>query len=186
MKLVFCLGNPTPAYEGTRHNVGFLVADAVATSHAVNFVEKSKLKALVAELTVDGEKIIVAKPITYYNDVGQSYRAIVDFYKLAVNDVLIVHDELMLPFGTLRSRVGGSDAGNNGVKSINHHGGSQTYRLRIGVGNELRDRMDDSDFVLGKFSANEREKLKEISDQALSIIAAFINNSFDITSHTII
>lgn len=186
MKLIFALGNPTSTYDGTRHNVGFLIGDAFAARNSASFTEKSKFKAHIAEVSVNGEKILIAKPTTYYNEIGISYRALIDFYKIIPEDTLIIHDELKLPFGTLRSRVGGSDAGNNGIKSLNQHGGDQTHRLRIGIASERPDHMDDADFVLAKFSKDEQATLDTITDHALEFINDFINDSFSVTSRTIV
>lgn len=185
MKLIFGLGNPDDRYAGTRHNIGFSVLDAFAASRGVAFAQKDRFRALVAELPGD-EKVVLAKPTTYYNLVGESLRAIMDFYKLAPGDVLVVHDELALPFGTLRTRIGGSDAGNNGIKSVNLHGGSQTVRLRIGVGNEQRALVGDTDFVLGRFSSQESDMLADrLLPKALDVIEDFISQRHEVTTHVL-
>lgn len=175
MKLIFAQGNPGTDYEQTRHNVGWRVLDELAVSHAANFQPKDKFKAHIAELQIDGEKVLLVKPQTFYNETGQSARAIVDFYKLdPESDVLVVHDELALPFGTIRTRGQGSDAGNNGVKSLNAHIGTRYHRLRIGIANaDLPDR-DTADFVLSKFTANEQEQLPEITTKSHQQIDNFI------------
>ena len=100
MKLIFALGNAELRYDGTRHNVGFAVIDRFARQEGISWNEKTKLKAAVAEIASGSEKIILAKPTTYYNLVGESYHAITDFYDITPEDVLIVHDDLALPFGT--------------------------------------------------------------------------------------
>lgn len=184
MKLIFTQGNPGKEYDGTRHNVGFLIADALVAEHSAAFKTSAKFFAEIAEYSDSGEKVIIAKPTTFYNETGRSFAAIKQFYKLEEADVLIIHDELALPFGTLRSRVGGADAGNNGIKSINSHGGVQTARLRIGVGNELRARMSDTDFVLSKFSKDEQATLKStIIPKCLEIVREFVANNHIVTSH---
>lgn len=186
MKLVFCLGNPEEKYNGTRHNVGFFLGNLLANNRAVEFQLKDKFSAKIAEYVSEGEKVLVAKPVTYYNLVGQSMRSLMDFYKLESDDVLIVHDELDLPFGTVRTRVGGSDAGNNGIKSVNQHGGEETNRLRIGVANPQRSVMGDANFVLGKFSSEEETVLHEsVAPKALELIDAFIAGDHEATSHTL-
>lgn len=154
MKLIVGLGNPEPRYDGTRHNVGFAVLDTFAAGKAT-FSAQAKLKAMVATLTQDDEKVLLIKPTTYYNETGQAVRAVMDFYKLAVTDLLVIHDELMLPLGKLRIRHSGSDAGNNGLKSIHAHIGDGFARLRIGIATEQRQLMDDVQFVLGKFNRAE-------------------------------
>lgn len=186
MKLVFCLGNPEEKYNGTRHNVGFFLGDLLAHHQGSTFQAKDKFRAHVAEYATDGEKVIVAKPSTYYNLVGEGMRSIMDFYKIAPEDVLIVHDELDLPFGTVRTRIGGSDAGNNGIKSINQHGGEGTNRLRIGVANPQRSVMGDVNFVLGKLSSEEEKVLHEsVAPKALELIEAFVIGEHEATSHKV-
>lgn len=187
MKLIFTQGNPGQEYSQTRHNVGFTIADTLTRKHTAPFKVSKKFFAEIAEFTYGGEKVIIAKPSTFYNETGRSFAAIKQFYKLEENDILVIHDEMALPFGTLRSRVGGSDAGNNGIKSINAHGGTQTARLRVGVGNDLRSMMGDTDFILGRFSKDEQTALeKTIIPQCLQIIYEFITNNHAVTSHKLV
>ncbi len=184
MKLIIGLGNPEDRYTNTRHNVGFSALDSYAQQHELEFIPKDKFRALIAEYSADSEKIILVKPTTYYNDSGEAARAIADFYKVEQADILIIHDELALPFGTIRTRFGGSDAGNNGVKSINAHLGPDTARIRVGVYNETRSATDDANFVLSKFSKNEHEQLQEILlPRIQSLIDTFIQGNFDHTTH---
>ena len=184
MKLVIGLGNPEQRYENTRHNVGFRVLSECAQKKTVEFQVRDKFKASIAELAIDGEKVILAKPTTYYNNVGEAARLLTDFYKIEPTDVLVIHDELALPFGTIRTRIGGSDAGNNGIKSITQHIGPNTARIRIGIYNDLRDRIDDADFVLSAFSAEEREALAELVPNVLTMIDSFLIGEFDHTTHS--
>lgn len=185
MKLVIGLGNPEERYKNTRHNVGFRVLTAYAHASDKEFQLKDKFKACVADLTVKGEKVIFAKPTTYYNNVGESARLITDFYKIAPSKVLVVHDELALPFGTIRTRVGGSDAGNNGIKSITQHIGPDTARIRMGIYNELRDRMDDAEFVLSTFTKEEDTALQEaLTVKAIALINDFVSGNFEHVTHS--
>ena len=185
MKLILGLGNPEQKYTGTRHNIGFATLDAYAATHEVPFNLKEKFRASIAEVPGE-EKVLLVKPTTYYNLVGESLRLITDFYKVSPNDILIVHDELSLPFGTIRARLGGSDAGNNGIKSVNAHGGTDTARLRVGISSELRARMGDVDFVLGMFSKDEQAALDEsIIPKCLDMIDDFIAGQHEPTSHTL-
>lgn len=185
MKLVFGLGNPGKEYVGTRHNIGFETLDSLGGIKQVSgFVVKDKFKAEIAELNLNGEKVLLAKPQTFYNEVGRSYRALCDFYKLDPEDTLVIHDELALPFGTVRVREGGSDAGNNGIKSINLHGGQHSMRLRVGVANEHRQLVGDTDFVLGKLSREETARFqKDILPTLHALIEDFASESIAITSH---
>jgi PTH1 family peptidyl-tRNA hydrolase len=156
MKLIIGLGNPEPRYDGTRHNARVLAARPVCPAIAeLAFQPKAKFKASVAEFDAAGDKVIMAKPTTYYNLSGEAVRALADFYKVPVGDILVVHDEIALPCGTIRTRRGGSDAGNNGVRSVTEHLGDGTARLRIGTHNDLREQIEDADFVLSKFTADE-------------------------------
>jgi PTH1 family peptidyl-tRNA hydrolase len=179
MKLIFALGNPEAKYDGTRHNIGFFIVDELADMQGLNWQLKTKFKANVAE----GDGFILAKPTTYYNLVGESARAIADFYKIAPEDILVIHDDIALPVGTVRSRLGGSSAGNNGIKSLNQHLGDSTARLRIGTWNELADRMDAADFVLSKIGAKDSETIKASLPAILSIIDNFIGGNFEPTTH---
>jgi PTH1 family peptidyl-tRNA hydrolase len=184
MKLIIGLGNPEPRYTNTRHNVGFRAIDTYAQQKDLEFSPQKKLKAETAEFSFEGEKVILAKPSTYYNLSGEAARAITDFYKIDPSDVLIIHDELALPFGTIRTRIGGSDAGNNGVKSLNAHLGTDTARIRVGVWNELRDRIDDADFVLAAFTAEESQALNDLEQKISLLIDAFVSGNFEVTTHS--
>jgi len=161
MKIILAQGNPDKTFEGTRHNVGFFVVDELAKEFGGSWsANKPKFHAQVAEVAIEGEKVILVKPTTFYNETGQSARALVDFYSLdPATDVLVIHDELALPMGTIRTRGKGSDAGNNGIKSLNSHIGPDYHRIRIGVASDLRDRMDDASFVLAKFNSEEQDKM---------------------------
>lgn len=183
MKLVIGLGNPEERYTHTRHNIGFRVLTDYASGHDVQFQKKDKFRAWIAELTAGGDKVLLAKPTTYYNNVGEAGRLIADFYKIAPGDILLVHDELALPFGTIRTRIGGSDAGNNGIKSMNQHLGADTARIRVGIYNDLRDRIDDADFVLSNFTKAEDEALPPLMQKTSDIIDEFIAGTFAHTTH---
>ena len=183
MKLIFAQGNPGTEYERTRHNVGFIILDELARAHGAAFQPKDKFKASIAETAINGEKVLLAKPQTFYNETGPSARAIVDFYKLDPSiDVLVIHDELALPFGTIRTREKGSDAGNNGIKSLNAHLGPDYKRIRFGIFNDQRQIMGDVSFVLGAFSTDEQDMLPELIKKTHQIIDEFTSDNFN--SHT--
>jgi PTH1 family peptidyl-tRNA hydrolase len=187
MKIMFGLGNPEEKYVDTRHNIGFLTLDAFARQQGVEFKDKSKFFATVAETVIGEETVMLVKPQTFYNDVGRSYRSIIDFYKADATDTLIIHDELALPFGTIRSRVGGSDAGNNGIKSINQYGGESSARLRVGIANEQRSVMVDVDFVLGKFSLAEHKAFDTtLLPKLMECMNDFVRDNHIHTSFTLI
>ena len=181
MKILFAQGNPGPDYVRTRHNVGWRFIDAYATKMNAEFTTKSKFRADIAELSVSGEKILLVKPTTFYNDTGLSARAITDFYKLAPADFLIIHDELALPLGTIRTRFGGSDAGNNGIKSLNSHLGEGSARLRIGIFDAEVPR-DALASVLGKFTTTEEKILDTLTPKVFAIFEGFIAGKLETTT----
>ena len=175
MKVILALGNPGEKYTYTRHNAGFLVVDQLAAKQSAHFSNKPKFFADIAELnsfTVDSaastnshtivprEKILLVKPTTYYNKVGISARAILDFYKLTLADLLIIHDDTDLDFGKIRVRKGGRDAGSNGLKSLHAHIGADFWHIRIGTDNLLRRQVSTDRFVMMNFNSDELTILK--------------------------
>jgi len=179
MKIIFAQGNPGTQYEKTRHNIGFIMLDRLADQLKVDFITKTKFHATVAETTLKGEKLLLVKPTTFYNDTGIAARAICDFYKLnPATDFLVIHDDLALPFGTIRTREKGRDAGNNGIKSLNAHIRENYKRIRLGIYNEQRDKINDVNFVLGVFSQSEFGQLDPLFHETKKFIDAFTNDSF--------
>lgn len=185
MKIIFAQGNPEPDYNHSRHNVGFSILNSLADNLHTKWAEKPKFHCQAAETTVAGEKTLLIKPTTFYNETGISARTIIDFYKLdPTSDFLVIHDDFSLPFGTIRVREQGSDAGNNGIKSINSHINQIYTRIRVGIWTELREKMDDADFVLAKFNAEESKQLeKNIIPKAIELIEQFCNSTINSTSY---
>lgn len=177
MRIILAQGNPGSKYTNTRHNVGFLTLDRLAeTLGQADWKTSTKFNAHILDLGSDDQRTLLVKPTSYYNDTGLVARAITDFYKIdPKTDLLVIHDDLALPLGTIRTRQKGSDAGNNGIKSLNQHLGQEYKRLRIGIWNPLRDEMNNADFVLSRFSPDERTKLNEqILPKATELILDFI------------
>ena len=187
MKILFAQGNPGQDYSTTRHNVGFMALDTLAKAHSASFSHKSKFDADIAEVSISGEKVLLVKPRTFYNETGKSARAICDFYKCApATDLLAIHDDLALPLGTIRTRQQGSDAGNNGIKSLNSHLGGVFWRLRIGIYSTLKDRINDATFVLANFQKAEMNILKDgIIPKTLELAAQFCSEELEASSHRI-
>ena len=179
MKLIVGLGNPEKRYDNTRHNVGFAALEQFAEEKGAAWKDSSKFKALIAELP---NKNLLVKPTTYYNLSGEAVRTVSDFYKITPENILIIHDDHALPFGTLRTRAGGSDAGNNGIKSINSHLPG-TNRLRVGTHGELREKVSDTDYVLSKFSADEKKALALLQKDINKIFEEFLSDSFVATTY---
>lgn len=171
IKLIVGLGNVGKDYDGTRHNIGFAVVDEFRKKNKFPaWQEKSKFKAYISEDFQDGKKVILAKPTTLMNASGDSVRALKDFYKLDNKDIVVIHDELDLPFGVVKLKQGGGSAGNNGLKSLISQIGEDFPRIRMGVQNELSAKIDAADFVLSKFSKEEVTKLKNIVSDACKLL----------------
>ena len=195
MKVILALGNPGEKYAHTRHNAGFLVVDQLAAEQGAQFSNKPKFFADIAELNsftvnssasakppviIPREKILLVKPTTYYNEVGIAARALMDFYKLTLDDLLIIHDDTALDFGKIRIRKGGRDAGSNGLKSLHAHIGSDFWHIRIGTDNLLRRQIGDVDFVLSKFNADERIILRDWTiPESIKLIGTFLDDTIE-------
>jgi PTH1 family peptidyl-tRNA hydrolase len=157
MKLLVGLGNPGREYRDTRHNIGFMVVDALAERWRVDDQWRERFDALLIKHLVGEQQVIAAKPLTFMNLSGQAVQAIAGFYKIEPADVLVIVDEAALPLGRLRARRDGSAGGHNGLKSLIQHLGTQAFpRLRVGVGRGGNGR-DLSDHVLGRFEPGERD-----------------------------
>lgn len=185
MKIIFAQGNPEPKYSLTRHNVGFSILNKLAEELKVKWIKKDKFHAYISEIEINNEKTLLIKPDTYYNETGLLLRKIIDFYKIKPEkDLIVLHDDLNLPFGSIRVRDKGSDGGNNGIKSINEHIGKDYPRIRIGIDNSLRDKIDDADFVLSKFNTKELKYLREfLTPKIIDLIKQFCDQKLIITSY---
>lgn len=165
MKLIVGLGNPGDEYNFTRHNFGFLALDFYAKVHNLTW-QKPKMSALWFK----NNNHIFIKPQTFYNNSGQAVAAFTNFYKIPPDDILVICDDFNLPFGNIRYRAKGSSGGNNGLKSISEHLKTTAFpRLRLGTGNEdLRNRLGDTKFVLGHFTADEKAQLPTLLRQIIA------------------
>ena len=168
--LIFALGNPSKEYNFTRHNFGFLSLDFYAKLNQLTFTEKPKFHAQLAQK----DDTLFAKPTTYYNLVGQSLQSIIKFYKIPLSNVLIICDDFTLPFGTIRLRQQGTAGGNNGLKSIIETLGTTDFpRLRLGTDSPARATLGDTDFVLSRFTPEEKAKLPDLLTQITHQITTF-------------
>ncbi|RMF42955.1 MAG: aminoacyl-tRNA hydrolase [Anaerolineae bacterium] len=176
--LIAGLGNPGREYRLTRHNAGFLLLDRLATDLGVTF-SRMQHKALITQARYAGKKLILAKPQTYMNLSGQSVGALMKFYKLPPEALLVAYDDVDLPFGVLRLRPKGGTGGHKGMKSIQERLGTQNFpRLRIGIGRPP-GRMDAAAYVLQQFSAQEQEALPGIFDRGLEAIRILLDDGLD-------
>lgn len=170
--LIVGLGNIGPEYQDTRHNIGFSVLDAFAK--ASNAVFEDKRYGAVCEVKVKGRTLVLLKPNTYMNLSGKAVSYWMQKEKVALEDLLVVVDDLALPFGALRLRAQGSDGGHNGLKNINALLGSTAYaRLRFGIGNDFR-KGEQIDYVLGSWDGKEREELPALLEKGGEIIVSFV------------
>ncbi|MBR2709590.1 aminoacyl-tRNA hydrolase [Candidatus Saccharibacteria bacterium] len=172
MKLIVGLGNPGNKYNFTRHNTGFLTLDFYFKLHDLKWSDRSKLNALIGR---EGDTFFI-KPQNFYNDTGRVVQDYLHFYKIPISSMLVICDDFNLPFGKMRYRESGSAGGNNGLKSIIEALGTEDFcRLRIGTGNtELRTKLGDIDFVLSRFTPEEKSALGDILHDAAEKIDDFI------------
>ena len=176
MKVVVGLGNPGKQYAGTRHNVGYMVVDMLATSPKAGRAQ-NRFAAQLVELAEDSGKVLLVKPETFMNLSGQSVRQVLDFYKLPLEDLLVVCDDINLPLGKLRFRARGSHGGHNGLRNIQEHLGTTEYpRLRVGVG-AARD--DMVDHVLGTFRSGERAGVEDAVARAVQAVVVWIRDGVE-------
>ena len=168
MKLIVGLGNIGKEYENTRHNMGFMLVDRYLEYRNITDKFKEKFNAMYVETTINNEKVIFIKPTTYMNNSGIAVRAFLDFYKLDVQDVLVISDDLDLDLGKFRLRRNGSSGGHNGLKSIISHLGTDDFkRLRIGISN---DKDDVINYVLSKFSKKELNEIDEMFNTLVNVL----------------
>lgn len=176
--LVVGLGNPGPSYAGNRHNVGFMVLDLLADRVGARF-KAHKGRADVVEGRLAGLPTVLAKPKTYMNLSGGPVASLRDFFKVPADRIVVVHDELDIPYGTLRLKAGGGDNGHNGLKSLTKSLGSKDYlRVRVGIGRPP-GRQDPADFVLKDFTAAERKELPFQVDRAADAVEALVSGSLE-------
>jgi peptidyl-tRNA hydrolase, PTH1 family len=180
-QLVVGLGNPGPTYRGNRHNVGFLVLDLLAERVGGRF-SKHKARADVVEGRLGlppAPRVVLAEPRSYMNESGGPVAGLCGFYKIPVERLVVVHDELDLPYGTLRLKRGGGDNGHNGLRSITRSLGSREYlRVRFGIGRPP-GRMDPADYVLRDFSAAERKDLDFHLDRAADAVETLVREGLE-------
>ena len=172
--IVVGLGNIGKEYANTRHNIGFEAVNFYAEQQGFgSWVLKKDLKCNITMSNVGGTRVILVKPTTFMNLSGDAVQAVAHFYKVSQTDILVVHDELDIDFGKIRTSTGGSAAGHNGIKSIISVFGEQFGRARIGIGPKKPAQIDSADFVLATFTATEQKKLPPIIKEVASIINDF-------------
>ena len=178
MYIIAGLGNPPREYEKTRHNVGFEVIDVLADMLGTT-VEEKKFKGCYGRGIIGGEKVLLLKPQTFMNLSGESIRAASDFYKVDPEHIIIIYDDISLDVGQLRIRKKGSAGGHNGIKNIIAHLGTQEFpRIKVGVGDKPK-KMDLADYVLSRFSKEDRAAMEDAFKEAAKAVAVLITERMD-------
>lgn len=177
MKLVVGLGNPGREYEQTRHNVGFMAIDEIAKFLNVE-INKEKFQGKYAETTYKNEKVILLKPGKYMNLSGEVISDYISYFKIDIKDILIIYDDLDTEVGIYRLRYQGGNGGHNGIKNIESHLGTKNYnRIKIGISNNKN--FDTKDYVLGRFSLEEKEKLNKVFNDIIPIFRDYFDLTYD-------
>jgi len=177
--LIVGLGNPGKKFETTRHNVGYWAVEELARRYNLDF-GKTEKKALIADGLIGSYRVMLAKPQTYMNRSGQPVRGLVDFYKIELDNLIVIHDDLDTPLGTLRLRIKGSAGGQNGVKDIINHLGTQEFnRAKIGIGRPP-GKQDPSDYVLKPFSGDDAITARLIVDRAADAVETWLKNGIEL------
>ena len=177
MKLIVGLGNPGKEYENTRHNIGFMVLDKFLNKYNITD-SKTKFSGVYYECSLNNEKYILLKPQKYMNLSGEVVRDFINFFKIDISDMLVISDDLDMETGKIKLKLTGSCGGHNGLRNIEQHLNTKDYkRLKIGIANNKL--MDTKDYVLGKFTKEEKELLEESLNKGVDIIEEFSTVKFD-------
>ena len=179
MYIIVGLGNPGKQYENTRHNIGFMTIDSIAEKHQIPVIE-IKHKAQIGKGYIGGEKVILAKPLTFMNLSGESVRALTDYYKVDTDtNLIVIYDDISMDVGQLRIRKKGSAGGHNGIKNILQHLGNDIFkRIKIGVG-EKPAGFDLADYVLGHFTDAENKEVNEACKKAVEAVRLLVQEKTD-------
>ena len=177
--LIVGLGNPGSQYENTRHNCGFKVIDEISKKYGVK-PTRIKFKSLCGEVNISGQKCLVMKPTTYMNNSGQAVVEAMNFYKVPIENILVICDDISLAVGKLRVRRKGSDGGQKGLRSIIYLSGKDTFpRVKVGVGEKPNPEYDLADWVLSKFTSQEAPKMQKAFEDAVSAVELIISGDTD-------
>ena len=173
--LIVGLGNPEKKYANTRHNIGFNCLDTFCAKYPEMsaWVNQHDLQCLIAKGQISDQRIIAIKPTTYMNLSGQAVNLVAKYYKIQPEHIVVVHDELDIDFGHIRTRYGGSDAGHNGIKSVSAAIGANYGRIRIGIGPKQPPEIDTADYVLQPFNQQEHEQLSNLQRECVAILSEF-------------
>ena len=183
MLLFVGLGNPTSNSENNRHNIGFKVIDSINKKFSLS-KQKPKFKGLLTTGIIEDEKIYAIKPLTFMNNSGICIRELLEYFKIDVEDVIVFHDDLDIEFGKIKAKFGGSDAGHNGIASIDKFIGKDYSRVRVGIG-KPKTKMEISDYVLQNFDEEENTSIEKILENITDSISILIKKQLDLFSSTV-
>ncbi len=183
MLLFVGLGNPTPNSENNRHNIGFKIIDSINKKFALS-KQKPKFKGLLTTGNISDRKIYAIKPLTFMNNSGICVRELLEYFKIDPENVIVFHDDLDVEFGKIKAKFGGSDAGHNGVASIDKFIGKDYSRVRIGIG-KPDSKISVSDYVLNDFNEEEGEKIQTITDKITDSLAILIDKKLELFSSSV-
>ena len=183
MLLFVGLGNPTPDSENNRHNVGFKIIDAINKEFGLS-KQKPKFKGLLTTGNIGSKKVYAIKPLTFMNNSGICIRELIEYFKINAEDVIVFHDDLDVEFGKIKAKFGGSNAGHNGIASIDKFIGKDYSRVRIGIG-KPKENMEVGDFVLQNFDDDELAEIEKISNHIIDSISILVEKKLDLFSSTV-
>ena len=183
MLLLVGLGNPNPNNTNNRHNVGFLVIDAINQKFKLS-KQKPKFKGLLTTGKIEDKKVFAIKPLTFMNSSGVCIKELIDYFKINVKDVFVFHDDMDIDVGKVKVKFGGSNAGHNGIDSIDKNIGKSYSRIRIGIGRP-KDNTAGADHVLDNFSGDEKQNVDEVTKNIIESISVLINKDLDLFSSKI-
>ena len=183
MLLFVGLGNPTPDSENNRHNVGFKIIDSINKKFGLS-KQKPKFKGLLTTGNIGTQKVYAIKPLTFMNNSGVCIRELIEYFKINAEDVIVFHDDLDIEFGKIKAKFGGSNAGHNGIASIDKFIGKDYSRVRIGIG-KPKNGLDVADFVLQNFDEEETSGIEKISKDITESMSILVEKKLDLFSSTV-
>ena len=183
MILFVGLGNPTPDNQNNRHNIGFKIIDAINQKFSLS-KQKPKFKGLLTMGNIEDEKVYAIKPLTFMNNSGTCIRELIEYFKIDSSDIIVFHDDLDIEFGKIKAKFGGSDAGHNGIASLDKFIGKDYSRVRIGIG-KPKEKTSAADYVLNDFNEDEKENLDKIINNIIESLSILIDKKLDLFSSTV-
>ena len=183
MLLLVGLGNPNPDNLNNRHNIGFLIIDAINQKFSLS-KQKPKFKGLLTTGKINEQKVFAIKPLTFMNNSGICIKEIIDYFKIDVKDVFVFHDDMDIDIGKVKAKIGGGNAGHNGIDSIDKNIGKNYSRVRIGVGRP-KSNATGADHVLDNFSSDEKQYLEKVTSNIIDSLSILINKDLDLFSSKI-